>query len=167
MPDVLTHVLIGYVVGTLLAARVEGLGPEAVTVAMAGAISPDLVKIKLLVPDPYVEAALGVPFSWAPLHAVPGVVLVAGLAGLVVSREYRRATVALVLVGAASHLFLDGLLVKPTGYAAELLTPFVDYRTPEVGLYVSSDRWPAAVAGVAAACAWAWRRARDRRDPAR
>jgi hypothetical protein len=72
MPDVLTHVLVGYVVGSLLAARREGGGPADVTLVMAGALSPDFVKIKLLVPDVVVGSALGVPFSWAPLHAIGG-----------------------------------------------------------------------------------------------
>lgn len=162
MPDVLTHVLVGYIIGTLIAARFERFGPEVVTVTMAGALAPDFVKLKLVVPDAVVEAALDVPFSWAPLHAVPGVVVVALLAGLAVPREYRRTVVALVLLGAATHLFLDSLLIKPSGYAAELFTPFLDYRTPAVGLYVSSDRWPTAVAGAAASLTWAWRRFHDR-----
>ena len=163
MPDVLTHVLVGYVVGTLLAVRVEDLGPEAVSVTMAGALAPDFVKIKLLVPDAVVEATLGVPFSWAPLHALSGVALVALVTGLVVGREHRRATTALVAIGAGTHLLLDGLLVKPTGYGAELFVPFTVYRFPAGMIYVSSDRWPAALAGAAAACAWAWRRYVDRR----
>jgi membrane-bound metal-dependent hydrolase YbcI (DUF457 family) len=162
MPDVLTHVLVGYVVGTLLATRVEDLGHEAVTVTMAGALSPDFVKIKLLVPDESVAASLGIPFSWAPLHAIPGAVVVTLLAGLVVGREYRRETTALVAVGAASHLLLDSFLVKPSGYGAELFVPVTVYRFPAGMVYVSSDRWPAAVAGAAAACVWAWRRYAER-----
>jgi len=164
MPDVLTHVLVGYVVGTLLATRSEDLGHEAVTVTMAGSLAPDLVKIKLLVSDASVESALGVPFSWAPLHAISGAVVVALLAGLVVGPEYRRETTALVAVGAATHLFLDSLLYKPSGYGAELFVPFSVYRFPAGMLYVSSDRWPAAVAGAASACAWGWRRYADRRS---
>ena len=164
MPDVLTHVLVGYVVGTLLATRSEALGHEAVTVTMAGALAPDFVKIKHLVPDASVEAALGVPFSWAPLHAISGVVVVALLAGLVVGAGYRRETTALVAVGAATHLVLDSLLYRPTGYATELFVPFSVYRFPAGMLYLSSDRWPAAVAGGVAACTWGWRRYADRRS---
>lgn len=162
LPDVLTHVLVGYAVGTLLAARVEDLGPEAVTATMAGALSPDFVKIKLLLPDAAVEKALGSPFSWAPLHAVPGAIVVALLTGLLVGRAYRRSTVALVALGAATHLFLDSLLIKPSGYAAALFVPFLDYRFPAGMLYVSSDRWPTAVAATLAACVWTWSRYRER-----
>jgi len=163
MPDVLTHVLVGYVVGSVVAEWRDEVGPAGVTLVMAGALSPDFVKIKLLVPDPYVEAALGLPFSWAPVHAVTGAVIVALVAGLLVGEEYRKATVALVALGAATHLFLDGLLLKPSGYAAQLLVPFGTYRAPAGMLYLSSDRWPAAVAGVTAACVRAWRRYRRRR----
>ena len=164
MPDVLTHVLVGYVVGSLVAEWRDEVGPAGVTLVMAGALSPDFVKIKLLIPDPYVEAALGLPFSWAPIHAITGAVVVALVAGLLVGREYRRATVALVALGATTHLFLDGLLIKPSGYAAQLLVPFGTYRAPAGMLYLSSDRWPAAVAGAAAACVWAWRRYRTRQE---
>jgi membrane-bound metal-dependent hydrolase YbcI (DUF457 family) len=163
MPDVLTHVLVGYVVGTLFATRMDDLGHEAVTVTMAGALSPDFVKVKLLVPDAAVEAALGLPFSWAPLHAISGAAVVAVVTGLVVGREYRRETTALVAVGAATHLLLDSLLIKPSGYGAELFVPFTVYRFPAGMVYVSSDRWPTAVAGAAAAGVWAWRRYADRR----
>jgi hypothetical protein len=164
MPDVLTHVLVGYVVGSLVAEWRDEVGPAGVTLVMAGALSPDFVKVKLLVPAPYLEAALGLPFSWAPIHAITGAVVVALVAGLLVGREYRRATVALVALGAATHLFLDGLLLTPSGYAARFLVPFGTYRAPAGMLYLSSDRWPAAVAGVAAACIWAWRRYRTRQE---
>ena len=164
MPDVLTHVLVGYVVGALVATRFEDVGPAGVTLVMAGALSPDFVKVKLLAPAPYVEAALGIPFSWAPIHAVGGVAIVALLAGVLVGEEHRRTAVALVALGAATHLFLDGLLVKPTGYAGQFLVPFSPYRAPAGMLYLSSDRWPAAVAGVAAACVRAWRRYRTRQE---
>ena len=72
MPDVLTHVLVGYLVGTILTAVREEVGPAEVTLVMAGALSPDVVKIKLLVPAASVEVALGVPFSWEPLHTAVG-----------------------------------------------------------------------------------------------
>ncbi|PSP78717.1 metal-dependent hydrolase [Halobacteriales archaeon QS_4_69_225] len=165
MPDVLTHVLVGYVVGTLLTAVREDVGPAEVTLVMVGALSPDFVKIELLVPAASVEAALGVPFSWEPLHTAVGGVVVALLSGLVVGAERRRRTVALVAVGAATHLFLDALLFDPTGYAFRPLSPLSTYRPPAGMLYLSSDRWPAAVAATAAAATWAWRRYRRRVTP--
>ena len=166
MPDVLTHVLVGYVVGSLLAARREGGGPADVTLVMAGALSPDFVKIKLLVPDVVVGSALGVPFSWAPLHAICGTITVALASGLLVTSERRRATVVLVALGAVTHLFLDGLLLKPSGYAGPFFVPFSVYRPPAGMLYLSSDRWMAPVAATAAATVWAWKRYRRRRPRA-
>jgi len=166
MPDVLTHVLVGYVVGSLLAAARDDVGPAAVTLVMAGALSPDFVKIKLLVPGVAVEAALGLPFSWAPLHAVGGTIIVALLSGLLVGPGHRRLTVALVALGAATHLALDSLLITPTGFAAQFLVPFSTYRAPAGMLYLSSDRWPAAVAAVAAASVRAFRRYRRRQRAA-
>jgi hypothetical protein len=164
MPDVLTHVLVGYVVGSLVAARRDEVGPAGVTLVMAGALSPDFVKIGLLLPDGVVESALGLPFSWAPLHAIGGTLVVALLSGHIVAREYRGTATALVALGAVTHLFLDSLLLKPSGYAGSFLLPFSVYRSPAGMLYLSSDRWMAPVAAAVAASVWAWKRYRHRRE---
>jgi hypothetical protein len=39
---------------------------------MAGAFIPDIVKIQLILPSATVEAALGIPFSWFPIHRLGG-----------------------------------------------------------------------------------------------
>jgi hypothetical protein len=167
MPDVLTHVFVGYVLGSLLAARVDRLESGHVTLVMAGALSPDFTKIKLLLPDATVEAALGVPFSWFPLHALGGTVVVSLLAGLVVDPRHRRLTVVLVALGAGSHFLLDGLLLTPTGHTAAFLWPLSTYRPPAGMLYLSTDRLPALVAGSGAGIVWVWRRRARVGDSAR
>ncbi|WP_265110680.1 metal-dependent hydrolase [Halosolutus halophilus] len=160
MPDLLTHVLVGYVLGTLLAVSDERLGPESVPLVMLGALSPDFVKLKLVLPSETVQAVLGIPFSWTPLHTLGGSVLVVGLGALLVAPDHRRQTIALFALGAASHHALDVLLLTVTGYSYAVLWPLSGYHFPAPNLYLSSDRWPALVAGLAAALVWALARQR-------
>jgi len=162
MPDVLTHVLVGYSLGTLLRLSNDRLRPAHVTLVMLGALSPDLVKVRILLPSAAVDALLAVPFSWDPLHTLGGSVLVGGLGALLVGPDQRRTVLALLAVGAVSHHALDLLLLKASGYAYPVFWPLTQYHPPAGGLYLSSDRWPAVAAGGVAAVLWAVARTRAR-----
>ncbi|WP_168927092.1 metal-dependent hydrolase [Natronorubrum aibiense] len=164
VPDVLTHVLAGYVIGTLLSIRYDGVGPAHVTLVMIGALSPDFAKIQLFVPDEFVAAVVGVPFSWSPLHTLVGTVIVACLGALLVAPDGRLQALALIAIGALSHHVLDLLLMTPTGESYGVFWPLLEYRLPAGSLYLSSDRWPALVAGLAALVVWAVARHRRERD---
>ena len=50
MADVLTHVLAGFIIGTLLSFRYDWLGPGHVTLVMIGALAPDFVTIDIRTP---------------------------------------------------------------------------------------------------------------------
>ncbi|WP_246999274.1 metal-dependent hydrolase [Halosolutus gelatinilyticus] len=154
VPDVLTHVLVGYSIGTLLSLRFEAVRPVHVTLVMIGALSPDFAKIELVFPDGFVWYVLGIPFSWSPLHTLGGTVLVVCLGALVVAPEHRRRAIALIAIGAVSHHVLDILLLNVTGVSYAALWPLSSYRFPSLDLYLSSDRWPALVAGTIAAALW-------------
>lgn len=157
MADLLTHVLVAYTLATALSLRYEWLTPPFVTVAMMGAVIPDLSRLSLLVAEETVTAVVGVPFEWFGFHTLGGVVA-ASLVGVVLAgEEYRRRVGLLLLLGAGSHLVLDALLVKPAGVAAPLWWPLAAQGTPTPGLYLSVDRWPALVAGGCAVTAWALR----------
>jgi membrane-bound metal-dependent hydrolase YbcI (DUF457 family) len=147
MPDLLTHVLIGYVLGTLITTRTTASAPAMTTVVMLGALLPDLTKIQLVITDAHIEAVLGILFAWRALHTLGGVLVTASVGALLVGPTTRRRVFRLLLAGAVSHLVLDSLLSKPSGYAAALWWPFLHTGLPTPGLYVSSDRWPALVAG--------------------
>ena len=163
MADVLTHVLAGYVIGMLLAFRYEWIRAPQVTLVMFGALSPDLVKVSIVLDDATVASLLGVPFSWQPLHTLGGNLVVILLAVLLLAPEYRKRAFLLLVVGAASHHVLDLLLLNASGYAYPVLWPLTEY-SPRAGmLYRSSDRWPLVVAGLAAAVVWAGHRY-SRRD---
>lgn len=154
MADLLTHVLVAYVLATLASIRYEWISPAHVTAAMAGAMIPDLNRLELVVPPELVESAVGIPISWTAFHTLGGSLLVVAIGVLCVPREYRRGVAAMALLGMASHHALDLLVTNPTGHTYPVLWPLSAYHPPTPGLYLSSDRWPAAVAGVAAAAAW-------------
>ena len=157
MPDLLTHVLIAYILATLLSFRYEWLTPQFVTVVMLGALVPDLTKIQLLVDSYIVKSILGIPFDWYAIHTAGGALVAITIGALLTDNTHRRRVFALLALGAASHLLLDAQLIKPSGYASPLLWPFTAYQPPTPGLYVSYDRWPALVAGTVAAIIWYWR----------
>ena len=162
VPDLLSHVLVGYCLGTLLAVRYERLQPAHVTLVMVGALSPDFVKVQLLVPDGLVASILGVPFAWSPLHTVGGSLLVICLGALLIAPAQRRLALALFALGATSHHVLDAALLTATGEAYAVFWPLTEYRLPAADLYLSSDRWPALVSGLAAILAWLLDRRRNR-----
>jgi hypothetical protein len=154
MPDILTHVLVGYILGTLLSSRYDWLTPEYATLVMLGALTPDLTKIALLLPSERVELLLGVPFDWFALHTLGGNLAVLLLGALLVAPEHRKRVFLLLALGAASHHSLDLLLFNPSGYSYPVLLPLTAYNPPAGQLYLSSDRWPALVAGTLAALMW-------------
>lgn len=160
MADLLTHVLAAYVLATVLSWRYEWLSPAFVTVAMLGAVQPDLSRMEFVVSATTIEATLGIPFDWSAFHTLGGSVVSAAIAGLLVPVERRRRVFALFLLGALSHHFLDALLVNPSGYSYAIFWPLTQHHPPTPNLYLSSDRWPAALALVVAGLVTAIDRAR-------
>jgi len=154
MPDLLTHALVGYIIATALAFNYEWLTPPWVTIAMMGTFIPDLTKIKLVVPSYQIEQLLGVPFDWFGLHTIGGSVVSVLIGTVLVPHEYRKRVFALLAVGAGSHLFLDALLITTSGNMSPMLWPITAYSFAMPELFLSSDRWPAIVAGALATSVW-------------
>lgn len=154
MPDILTHVLVGYSLGSLLTVRYEWLTAEYVTLVMLGALTPDLTKIALVLPSEQIEVLFGVPFDWFALHMLGGNLIIVLLGTLLVAPKYRTRVLALLALGAGSHHILDLLLFNVSGYAYAVLWPLTQYHPPAGMLYLSSDRWPALVAGGIAVLLW-------------
>lgn len=163
MPDLVTHVLVGFVLATVLSWYDGRVTAPFVTVAMAGAIAPDLNRIALLLPEVVVTTMFEIPWSWTPFHRAGGTLLVVAVTAALVGPDHRRLAFAVLAVGAASHYALDVLLYRPSGLTRPLLWPFLDRRFAVDGFLVSTDRWPAAVASLLAFVVWLF----DRRfDPA-
>jgi len=137
MADLLTHVLVAYVAFTVASWAVSWLTERWVVIGMAGAAIPDLVKVDIVLDDRLVESALGVPFSWAPISSLGGVlVIAAGIA--VLFAEERRRVYAFLVSGGLLSLLGDGLRVFADGRADFWLYPLW-WRPPTPSLYVTSD----------------------------
>ncbi|MWV40021.1 metal-dependent hydrolase [Natrialba sp. INN-245] len=154
MAELLTHVLAAYVLATALSWRYEWITAPFVTVAMAGAITPDLNRLELLLSAETIESVVGVPFDWGAFHTLGGTAVVVAIGALLTPQRYRRAVVAMLALGALSHHVLDVLLISPSGYSYSVFWPLTPYRPPTPNLYLSTDRWPALVAGSVAAVVW-------------
>ncbi len=154
MAELYTHILIGYSIGMMLSWWYEWLDYSFVTVVMVGAAMPDLNRLDWIIPEATVQQVLGVPFAWWPMHRLGGIVMVAAIFSLLVSRRHRRAVFVLLLVGAASHITADLFLHAWDGVSGAYLWPVSDYR-PRVGHYYrSTDRWPAILSTALAAFVW-------------
>lgn len=154
MVDLLAHVLVAYVTGTLLAWRGR-LRSASVPILMVGAVLPDLAKLGTVVSPGRVEALLGLPFEWLVFHRLGGIALVAGLGALLFAPGRRRAAWLLLVAGAGEHLVLDAFVIRAGGFVPPYLYPLTWWQPPAVGLYVSSDLWPLVVAAALATGAWA------------
>lgn len=154
MPDLLTHALIAYTLATLLAFRYDWLSPAYVSVAMAGAFIPDLVKVYLVVDHSSVAAFLGVPFSWMGIHTLGGATVAVLIGTVLATPENRRRVTGLLALGAASHLAADALLYNVTGHSYPVFWPLTTSRPPTPGLWLSTDVWPSLTFGVIALVTW-------------
>ena len=161
----LTHVLWGYVIGTLLSLRYDWLDARFVTIVMLGALLPDLTKIALVVDDALVEQFLGVPFSWGAIHRLGGATVACAIGAVLAGDGLRTRVFALLMIGVASHLVLDALLINPSGHSYAILWPVAADHFPTPNLFLSSDRWPALVSAAIAAGVWIIKRRVDPDNP--
>jgi hypothetical protein len=138
MAVLLTHILVPYVILTVAGWQFNWLTKRWIAIGMAGAAIPDLMKIQILLDDNVIESILGIPFSYAPVSSLGGVLLIAG--GITVFFEtQRRRIFSFLLFGALSSLVVDGLRVFADGRSGFWLYPFSWWRPPTPSLYVTSD----------------------------
>jgi len=136
--DLLTHVLVPYVVLTVASWRVD-VPRRWVVVAMCGAAMPDLVKAKVVFFDLLgVRSVFGVDLAFAGFARLGGVLLLAGAVAVFFGSRWRRAYAYLV-AGGLSSLLVDGMRVYADGRADFYLYPFTWWRPPTPSLYITSD----------------------------
>ena len=164
MPELLTHVFVAYAIATALSLRYSWITPPYVTMAMVGAMVPDLNRIGLLVPESAVQALFGIPFSWGATHTGGGSLVIVAIGALLVPARIRWRVFGMLLLGMASHHALDLLLWFPSGYAYPALWPLTAQALPAGNIFLSTDRWPAVLAGAVAALVWYLVRRRERVD---
>ncbi|WP_122089283.1 metal-dependent hydrolase [Halalkalicoccus subterraneus] len=150
MAEWLSHVLIAYALATLLSWRWSWITPQYKTLAMIGSFVPDLNRFELLISEHTVEALLGIPFSWSPLHFLSGSLLAVAIGSLLVAPRYRTRVFSVLALGVATHHAIDLFLVSLSGHSYSILWPLTQYAPPTPSLYLSTDRWPALVAGAVA-----------------
>jgi hypothetical protein len=138
MAELLTHILVPYVLLTVVSWRYEWVTDRWIVIGMAGGAIPDLVKIKLLVESYTIESLLGVPFSYSPISSLGGVILIAG-AITVFFERHRKRVFGLLWGGGVTALLVDGLRVFASGRSGFWLYPFTWWRPPTPSLYVTSD----------------------------
>jgi hypothetical protein len=153
MADLLTHVLVAYALLTVLSWRIDWLTRRWIAIGIAGVAIPDLGKVDLVVDADRVAAVLDVPFSYAPIGTLFGVLLTAGAIALLFVNHRRRAYAVLV-AGGGSALLVDGLRLYADGKALFWLYP-VWWRPPTPGWYVSSEPRVLAVGAVVAGVVFA------------
>lgn len=157
MADLLTHVLVAYILATSCSIRWDWISPPLVTVTMIGAAVPDLNRLSLLVPDGTVVQLLDVPFSWLGLHTIGGSLGVVFLGAALTRREYRTQVFLLLALGVASHILLDAFLYSVSDETRLMFWPLVPDELSFPGFYLSTDRWPAVVSAITAAAVWSIR----------
>ena len=162
MPDLLTHVLFAYAIGTLLSHRYEWLSPTYVTVVMAGALLPDLNHISALISPGVINDVFAVPFSWDFLQTGGGVLVTVLIGVFLVPDGERRRAFGLLWLGAISHLITDIFIRTPDGRSQSVFWPLTQYQLPSRDLYTSGDIWPLFVAGGLALVSWFFVRRRNR-----
>ena len=139
MADLLTHVLAVYVLLTLVSWRADAITPRWIAIGMAGGAIPDLVKVGIVLDDEIVEGAIGLPFTWAPISTLGGVLLVAAAITLAFDRRFWRRIYAFLVIGGFTSLVLDGMRVYADGQSGPWLYPFTWWYPPTPSLYVTSD----------------------------
>jgi len=137
MAELLTHVLVPYLLLTPASWRFRWLRRRWIVIAMAGAAIPDLVKVDIVLDNALIESATGLPFSYAPISSLAGVLVIAGAIALLFAARSRRAY-GYLLFGGFSSLALDGMRVFADGRADFWLYPLW-WRPPTPSLYVTSD----------------------------
>lgn len=135
--DLLSHALIAYALLTVASWGIEPLTHRWVAVGIGGAAIPDLVKLDIVLDDRLIEQVLNIPFSYAPISTLTGVLLIAGVITLLFTHDRRRVYTLLVTGGLLS-LLVDGLRAYADGYASVWLYPLW-WRPPTPSLYVTSD----------------------------
>lgn len=156
MPDLLTHVLIAYVVGAAVV-RWTGVSDRYLPVVLVGAVAPDGMKATVP-PEIVAGTAFGLPYSFWGLHTLGGVVVLSGIGAVTLRASDRRPGFRFLLYGGVSHLVLDLFVIRVDGVAPPYLFPVSGWLPPAANLYASTDLWTIPVATALALPVWMVRR---------
>lgn len=165
LADLLTHVLVAYVLATACSWRYDWLSRPLVTAVLVGAVIPDLGHIAgSAIPAETVATTLGVPFSWRPFHLLGGTAIVVAIATLVAGRRHAKRALLALAIGAGSHYVVDLFKITEIGRSWSLFWPLSSMQLPVPAFYVSAEQWPAVVLTLLATVTWMANRSRRTTD---
>jgi hypothetical protein len=137
MPDWLAHVLFAYVLCSVLGTKFKTFTKANTALVMAGALIPDLVKVKL----GFDLFGIAVGDLLEPLHTPIGSLVSAGLIALLFSEVF--VVFSLFVLGFTTHFALDLLLGHVSG-GMLLLFP-VSWQEYQLGWIHADNSWVALV----------------------
>jgi hypothetical protein len=144
MTDLLTHVLVVYIVATVAVRRLDWFRRRYVGIAMVGTVIPDASKGLLLTGPEFV--LFDTTLSWYALQTVGGATVFAIAGVLLFDAEERLFVLVTLSFGIVVHLILDLLVIRTDGTAPSYFYPLTWWRPPSGNVYLSSDIWPSLVA---------------------
>jgi membrane-bound metal-dependent hydrolase YbcI (DUF457 family) len=152
MAELLTHVLIGYILACV-GVWSGWLPNRFVPVVMIGSIAPDIMRVSLLFGG-YRGTIAGIPYSAWGIHTLGGAIILSGIGTLTIWKQDRLTTFVALTVGSVSHLILDLLVIRVDGVAPPYLFPITGWFPPAGNLYASSDIWVTMIALTTASLVW-------------
>ena len=118
MPDWVTHILVAWMVCTILSLKYKQINPAYTVVCMAGALIPDIYKIVI----PLGLAGIHAETFLMSFHLPAGSLILAGIFTLFF-KEKKKLVLLLLVLGVATHYALDLLIINFNG-GIYLLFPF-------------------------------------------
>jgi len=158
MPDLLTHVLVAYVVGAA-AVWWTDTPDRYLPVVLVGAAAPDAMKATVLL-GITAGTVSGIPYSFWGLHTLGGVAVLSGVGAVTLAAADRRVGFGFLFAGGVSHLLLDLFVIRVDGVGPPYLFPVSGWLPPAGNLYASADLWTIPVAVALALPVWIARRRR-------
>lgn len=157
MSDLLTHVLVAYLLFAIVEWRIDGFHPTYISLGMVGAVLPDLSKVRWVIGS-FPDGILPVPFSWLAVHRLGAILVIAAIGALLFERGRRRGVFAILTAGAFLHLLMDAMNARADGLTPPYFYPLSWARVPTVDVWVSTEIWPSLLAVVAVGIFWALKR---------
>ena len=142
MPDLLSHVLIVYILYKPTDWYFSWFSNQTLGVVMIGTILPDLAKIRQILPAEPIEQILGQELILNGIHRLGPTAVLAGIGAMLFKHGKRRQAFAWLMTGAGLHFALDITVKRAGDVAPPYLYPVTWWEPPALNLLQSSDTWP-------------------------
>ena len=118
MPDWVTHILVAWMLCTILSFKYKQINPAYTVVCMVGALIPDIYKIVI----PLGLVGIHAENFFMPFHLPAGSLIIASIFTLFF-KDHKKLVLSLLVLGVATHYALDLLIINLNG-GIYLLFPF-------------------------------------------